>query len=323
MNDTATLERRKAMAEDVRRGLSSTPKSLPAYLFYDDEGSRLYEQITELDEYYPTRTERAILARHASDIVRRVRIDATEPLRIVELGAGTATKTTLLLEAVVAEQGECVFLPVDVSGAALDEATERLSRELPAVDVRPFVGRHEAAFDTIRSLGPRRLVLFIGSSIGNFDDTAALALLRGVRENLTPGGGLLLGTDLRKDPARLVAAYDDARGVTAAFNLNILNHINRELGAAFEPERFRHVAVWNEEDSRIEMHLESRQSQEVLIESIDLVVKLGEGERIHTESSVKYDLPRIDALLGAAGFERETTYTDDEQLFAVHLARVV
>jgi L-histidine Nalpha-methyltransferase len=322
MNETAIEERRKAMAEDVRRGLSSTPKSLPAYLFYDDEGSRLYEQITELDEYYPTRTERAILAQHAADIVRRVRLDATEPLRIVELGAGTATKTTLLLEAVIAEQGECVFVPIDVSRAALDEATDRLARELPAVDVQPFVGRHEAAFDTIRALGPRRLVLFIGSSIGNFDDAAALALLRGVRKSLTPGGALLLGTDLRKDPARLVAAYDDASGVTAAFNRNILRHINRELGAGFEPERFRHVAVWNDDASRIEMHLESREAHDVHIGAIDLVVRLGEGERIHTESSVKYDLPRIDALLGAAGFTRETTYSDEEQLFAVHLARV-
>lgn len=322
MNELAIEDRRKAMAEDVRRGLSSTPKSLPAYLFYDDEGSRLYEQITELDEYYPTRTERAILAQHAADIVRRVRLDASEPLRIVELGAGTATKTTLLLEAVVAEQGECVFVPIDVSRAALDEAAERLARELPAVDVQPFVGQHEASFETIRALGPRRLVLFIGSSIGNFDDTAALALLGGVRESLKPGGALLLGTDLRKDPARLVAAYDDASGVTAAFNRNILRHINRELAAGFEPERFRHVAVWNDDASRVEMHLESREAHEVHIGAIDLVVRFGEGERIHTESSVKYDLPRVDALLGAAGFTRETTYTDDEQLFAVHLARV-
>ncbi|MBK6514910.1 MAG: L-histidine N(alpha)-methyltransferase [Polyangiaceae bacterium] len=309
------------LASDVARGLSSTPKQLPPYLFYDEEGSRLYEQITELPEYYPTRTERAILERHATDIVSRVASGSEAPLRVVELGAGTATKTRLVLEAVVQRQGRCLFMPIDVSRAALEEAEEHLARDLPSVDVRPFVGLHSEALQTIRALGPRRLVLFIGSSIGNFEDDEALELLRGVRAALAAGGALLLGTDLRKDPERLVPAYDDAAGVTAAFNRNVLTRINRELGGSFDPSAFEHVALWNEQASRIEMHLESKEDQSVLIERLGLVVHLKQGERIHTESSIKYDLARVDALLSAAGFERETTYTDDEDLFAVHLAR--
>jgi dimethylhistidine N-methyltransferase len=310
-----------SVAADVLRGLTSTKKWLPPYLFYDDEGSRLYELITELPEYYPTRTERALLERHADDIVARTRGESQLPLHVVELGAGSATKTKLVLEAVLRTQRPCTFLPIDVSATALADAASRLGRELPDVDVRPFVGHHEDAFDAIRALGPRRLVLFIGSSIGNFDDEHALALLSGVRAALAPGGALLLGTDLRKSPERLVPAYDDAAGVTAAFNRNILARINRELGGRFDLDAFRHVAVWNDEASRIEMHLESAHDQEVAIEALGIVVEFRRGERIHTESSVKYDLPRVERLLSQAGFRREVTYTDDEELFAVHLAR--
>ena len=310
------------IAEDVVRGLTAAQKSLPPYLFYDAEGSRLYEQITELPEYYPTRTERAILERHATDMVERAARGTNADLRVVELGAGTASKTGLVLSAVVERQGRCLYVPIDVSATALDEAKLRLARELPAVDVRPFVGRHEDAFETIRSLGPRRLVLFIGSSIGNFSDDDAHALLSGVSRGLSGGGVLLLGTDLRKSPARMVPAYDDAEGVTAAFNKNVLARINRELGGAFALESFRHVALWNEAASAIEMHLESVVEQDVCIADLGLVVHFRKGERIHTESSAKYDLPRVDAMLAKAGFVREHTYTDDENLFAVHLARV-
>lgn len=309
------------VGREVASGLSRQPKALPPYLFYDEEGSRLYERITELPEYYPTRTERAILAQNADDIVARASRGAGDELRVIELGAGTASKTRLVLSAVLSRQGRCLYMPIDVSASALDEAAQRLAEELPQVDVRPIVGRHEDAFDAIRALGPRRLVLFIGSSIGNLSDDEAAAFLRGVHGGLSTGGALLLGTDLRKSPDRLVAAYDDAAGVTAAFNKNVLARINRELGGRFSLDTFRHVALWNEADSRVEMHLESTIAQEVRIESLALTVPFRRGERIHTESSAKYDQARVDRMLTRAGFTLERTYTDAESLFAVHLAR--
>ncbi len=311
------------IAADVRAGLTATPKRLPPYLFYDAAGSALYERITALPEYYPTRTERAILARHATELVAAAAEGSDAPLHVVELGAGSASKTVLVLDAVVARQGRCVYVPVDVSASALDEARARIEADMPGVEVRPFVGHHHDAFRTVRALGPRRLVLFIGSSIGNYDDDEAVALLRGAREALVPGGALLLGTDLRKDPARLVAAYDDAEGVTAAFNRNMLARINRDLGGHFDLSTFRHIALWNAPASRIEMHLESTVAQRVRIDALDLTVDFAAGERIHTESSVKYDLSHVDRLLDAAGFVRAITRTDDAGLFAVHLARAV
>lgn len=320
---THVHEHEPAIAREVRRGLLRADKSLPPWLFYDTEGSRLYELITELPEYYPTRTERTILARHAADIAARAAEGASAEVDVVELGAGTATKTTLVLGAMVERQGSCVYVPIDVSASALDEATARIGAELPTVDVRPFVGKHEDAFDSLPSLAARKLVLFIGSSIGNFPDDEARALLVGVRRGLLPGSALLLGTDLRKSPARLVPAYDDASGVTAAFNKNVLARINRELGGHFALDTFRHVALWNEPASRIEMHLESTIAQDVAIDGLGATVRFARGERIHTESSQKYDRARLDALLAGTGFEREHTYTDDEGLFAVSFARAV
>lgn len=308
------------LIRDVLEGLSAPRKRLPSYLFYDQHGSALYEQITELPEYYPTRTERKILETHADEIVALAAEGSEKPLQVVELGAGTASKTQIILQAVVARQRRCVFLPIDVSAAALDEAQARLRAQLPAVEVRPFVGHHQDAFQTIQQLGPRRLVLFIGSSIGNFEDADAIALLRGVRRSLTPGGALLLGTDLRKSPEILIPAYDDAQGVTAAFNKNILAHLNRELGAHFDLDAFRHVALWNEGQSRVEMHLESLRAQRVRVEGLDRSFLFEAGERIHTESSIKYDDERVDGILGACGFRRRRTFTDPRGLFAVHLA---
>lgn len=315
------MARDRALAEEVRKGLTARAKSLPPHLFYDEEGTRLYERITELDEYYPTRTERAILARHSREIVQHIAEEAALPLHVVELGAGSADKTRLILARVVEAQGASVYLPVDVSASALAAAKSRIESELPEVEVRPFLGRHEDVADTIRGLGPRRLVLFIGSSIGNFDDDAAAYLLTGVRRSLTAGDALLLGTDLRKSPKRLVAAYDDAKGVTAAFNKNVLRRINRELDGHFQLELFRHVALWNEAESRVEMHLESAVAQEVRIDALGVTVAFQKGERIHTESSVKYDDARVDALLERSGFSREKTFSDDAKLFSVHLAR--
>ncbi len=315
------LSQSTPVARAVASGLLRDHKSLPAWMFYDATGSSLYERITTLPEYYLTRAERAIFEQRSDDIVAAALGTSEAPLQVIELGAGTATKSQLLLRAVVRSQGGCRFMPIDVSHSALQSAVERLAREEPAVKVTPKVAYHEQAFPDIRLLGPRQLVLFIGSSIGNYDAETARTLLRGVRGCLLEGGALLLGTDLWKSPAILVPAYDDAQGVTAAFNMNLLVRINRELEADFNLNQFKHVALWNEQDSRIEMHLESLTAQRVHVRALDAEVSFFRGERIHTESSVKYRLSDVEALLQASGFSLERTFFDPKELFAVHLAR--
>ncbi len=311
------------IAEDVRRGLTATPKSLPPYLFYDEAGSRLYERITELPEYYLTRAERAIFAAHADEIIARVRRDDGRPLGVVELGAGSAAKTTVLLHALLTRQERCVYVPIDVSRAALDAAEARLRTTLPRVEVRPLVMRHDDAVGPVAALPSPQLLLFIGSSIGNLEDEVASALLGTLGRALGADTCLLLGTDLKKPAATLLPAYDDAAGVTAAFNKNLLVRLNRELGAHFDLDTFKHVARWNEAASRIEMHLESRVAQAVDLDALELRVRFAAGETIHTESSIKYDLPRTDGLLAAAGFTREATFYDEGRRFGVHLARAL
>lgn len=319
----ALARREDALGRAVRLGLGAAHKTLPPWLFYDAAGSALFERITELEEYYLTRTERGILERHAAEVARRMLDGAPGPVHVVELGAGTATKSQLVLSAFVREQGPTLFLPVDVSADALEQAMARLRAEEPHVRVRPLRARHEEALPEVARLGPRRLVLFIGSSIGNLDDGDAVALFRGVRRSLLPGGALLLGADRRKDPSILIAAYDDALGVTAAFNKNVLARINRELGGRFDLDAFRHRARWNDRASRVEMHLESTRAQRVRIDALGLEVDLAAGETIHTESSAKYDDARLHALVRAAGFAPERTFEDDRGWFGVHLCRAV
>jgi len=305
-----------ALAAVVARGLSGSPKRLPAWVFYDAAGSALYEQITELDEYYPTRTEKKIFEHHAESMVDML-VDA-RPLSLIELGAGTAAKTVVLLRA-LAKRVATTFVPVDVSPSALSVARARVGHELPEVEVRELIATHERALSKLETLPGKKVILFIGSSIGNYEDDEAVHLLSGVSRALGPDGVFVLGTDLKKSPARLVAAYDDAQGVTARFNLNALARINRELGGRFLLERFAHVALWNEERSRIEMHLESRGPQEVFIEALGRTFHFEDGERIHTESSVKYDLDHVDRLLEASGLARKRSFHDEDRWFAVHL----
>lgn len=308
------------IARAVLRGLTATAKWLPPWLFYDERGSALFEEITELPEYYLTRAERSIFERDGVAIITAGfgGGDAT----IVELGAGTAVKTQVLLAAAAGLRGAATYVPVDVSAEALAIAEARLAAEEPRVTVQPWLASHSHAFPHLRTLRGRKVVLFIGSSIGNYDEAEALGLLAGLRAGLGDGDALVLGTDLRKDPAVLVPAYDDAAGVTAAFNKNVLARINRELGGRFDLDRFRHVALWNAAQSRIEMHLESAGDQVVAIEGLRFRVAFRDRERIHTESSVKYDDATIERLLGGAGFRRERTWLDDGGRFAVHLARV-
>jgi L-histidine Nalpha-methyltransferase len=312
---------RDAIAEDVREGLTSSPKTLPPYLFYDKVGSGLYERITELPEYYLTRAEREIFLAHAAEIDLRIAKTTRRRLSVIELGSGTASKTEVLLRAVLARQGGCLYLPVDLSTTALAEAEHRLHASLPRVSVRSLAMTYADSLLTLADVAPPRLVLFIGSSVGNLPDDEAAALLRRIRDALHGETWLLLGTDLRKDPSVLKAAYDDAAGVTAAFNKNVLTRINRELGGHFDLDRFRHVARWNDAASRVEMHLESVGSQEVAIDRLALRARFDAGETIHTESSTKYDLPRVERLLTAGDFRLEESYYDAERRFALHLAR--
>jgi dimethylhistidine N-methyltransferase len=331
---SSQIEHRVASA--VRDGLTARPKRLPPWVFYDEAGSRLFDEITERPEYYLTRTERGILAAHADRIIA---LAAQEPqasaqhsrgksagnkpahLRITELGAGSADKTRLLLAAAVAGQGAVLYEPVDVSPSALDAARERIEREIAGVKVSPRVTDYTHEFE-LAPTGDRRLVLYIGSSIGNFDPDQAAELLRGVHSALKPGDGILLGVDLVKDEATLLAAYDDVAGVTAEFNLNLLARLNRELGANFYLESFEHRAIWNAPQSRIEMHLESRIAQRVWLDALDLAVEFAAGETIHTENSYKYRPQQAEAMLSAAGFTPVQSWTDAQGWFAVCLGRV-
>lgn len=308
------------IAAAVRDGLSAWPKTLPPWLFYDSAGSRLFDQITELPEYYLTRIERSIFEAHAGAILERA--SAGKRLRIIELGAGSAAKTTVILKAAAGRQTQVVYEPIDVSDSALEAACERIKLEVPEVRVAPRVMdyTHDFELDAAQA-GEQRLVLYIGSSIGNFEPDEAIALLRRVQGRLDPGDGMLLGVDLAKDEATLLAAYDDAEGVTAAFNLNLLHRLNRELDADFDLGAFAHRAVWNARKSRIEMHLESLGRQMVRIASLDLEVAFDEEETIHTENSYKFPPGAAENMISAAGFVPTATWTDDRTQFAVVLGR--
>jgi dimethylhistidine N-methyltransferase len=306
-----------SIARDVAEGLARPPRRLPAYLFYDERGSALFEAITRLPEYYLTRTEQAIFAACADELAKRVEGTAC----VVELGAGTAAKTRLVLEALLARERELSYVAIDVSESALVAAARQLTH--PGLVVRTLVGRYETALKEAGRLRGRKLALFIGSSIGNYDPPEAIALLTRLRRALAAGDRLLLGADLRKDPAIMLAAYDDAAGVTAQFNLNILAHLNQLFGGNFELAAFRHVALWNDAASRMEMHLESARRQRVSLPALGLTLDFEAGERMHTENSYKLSQPVQEQLMRAAGFEPEVAWLDARGWFAVHLARAV
>ncbi len=325
-----------SLGSEVYQGLTARPKTLSPWLFYDAEGSRLFEEITELEEYYVTRTERGIFLEYADEIIRAASTPINAPaaqvalpsgeghdLVLIELGAGTATKTGLLLRAAVRRQQAVTYHPIDVSESALEEARKHIESEIPGVMVETRVGDYTDGLGTIETEGARRLVLYIGSSMGNFEPAAAQQLLRELGRQLAPGDMLLLGVDLAKDIPTLIAAYDDAKGITAAFNKNVLTRINRELGADFDLKTFRHRVRWNGEQSRIEMHLESRLAQEVTIPALDLSIAFARGETIHTENSYKFTPERIHELLANAGYTTVQTWSDPKQHFGVFLARVL
>ena len=321
----------EAVAREARAGLTATPKTLSPWLFYDEAGSHLFEEITELPEYYLTRTERSIFSAHADEILHEAARGQgpAGKLTLIELGAGTATKTGILLAAAVRQQESVVYQPVDVSETALAEASDNILRNIPGVTVRCQVTDYtREALPLNRLPNTRTLALYIGSSIGNFTPEDASEVLRNLRAQLLPGDTLLLGTDLvpgrHKTEATLLAAYDDAAGTTAAFNLNVLTRLNRDLGANFNTEKFRHKVLWNSAASRIEMHLESRAAQRVRIPANSsgptLTINFASGETIHTENSYKFTPAAVDALLASARFKATRSWQDAQNLFAVTLA---
>jgi L-histidine Nalpha-methyltransferase len=299
---------------DAHAGLTASPKILPPKWFYDEEGCRLFDEITRLPEYYPTRTERAILGRHAGDIAGRTSADT-----LVELGSGTSEKTRLLLDALSAHGSLQRFVPFDVSEPTLRDAASAIELEYPGVDVHAVVGDFEHHLDRLPR-GGTRLVAFLGSTIGNLDPDGRARFYRSIAAGLAPEDALLLGTDLVKDPRRLQAAYDDDAGVTAAFNRNVLSVLNRELDADFAPERFAHIARWNREQEWIEMHLRSQGAQTVRVQELDLQVEFADGEEMRTEISAKFRRERVEAELAAAGLALAAWWTDADGDFALSLS---
>ncbi len=301
------------MAADVRAGLTATPKALPPKYFYDAAGSELFVRITQLEEYYQTRTETAILEQVADAIVADI-----APVELVELGSGASRKTRVLLEAMhrsgAAERPR--YVPFDVSEDAIVGAAEALTGDYAWLDVHGIVGDFDHHLTDVPRTG-RRLVAFLGSTIGNLDPDEQVALLTQVRAMLEDGDGFVLGVDLVKDATTLVRAYDDAKGVTAAFNRNVLHNVNATLGADFEPDDFDHVARWNAEESRIEMWLRARRDMQVRVKDLDLDVELVEGEEVHTEISSKFTESTITDRLATAGLRVARFDTDPRGWFGV------
>ncbi len=295
---------------EVLHGLSQPNKCLPCKYFYDPLGSRLFEEICELDEYYLTRCEQQILQRHGSAIAESLGAQAA----LIEYGSGNSLKTRLLLDCL---REPAAYLPVDINGEQLRQSSERLARLYPRLEVHPVEADFTGAFDlpVLRRPPARRVVYFSGSTIGNFEPKQAAVLVAGIARLCGRGGGLLLAADLKKDPSLLHAAYNDRRGVTAAFNRNLLVRINRELGADFVPERYDHYAFYNPISGRIEMHLVSRISQTVHIDQS--VFALETGESICTEYSYKYSLRDCERLAEAAGMCLRQTWLDEARMFSL------
>lgn len=317
-----------SVALEARAGLTATPKTLSPWLFYDEIGSQFFEQITALPEYYLTRTEQAIFAAHADEIIRVAAGDPRQTLTLIEPGAGSATKTRILLAAAVRLQGNVVYQPVDVSVTALEHARRNILGHVPGVSVRCQVADYtREPLPENRLPNTRTLALYIGSSIGNFTPKEARGLLRNLRAQLLPGDQFLLGTDLVKDVATMLAAYNDAAGVTAAFNRNVLERLNHELGADFDTASFGHKAIWNAARSRIEMHLESLRAQRAHLPANRagnaLTIDFARGETIHTENSYKFTEASARSLLASAGFKATHTWSDPQHLFSVTLATAI
>ncbi|MCG8446324.1 MAG: L-histidine N(alpha)-methyltransferase [Hyphomicrobiales bacterium] len=308
---------RAAFLEHVREGLSKPQKTLSPKYLYDAKGSELFERITDLDEYYPTRTEIGILEAHVADMAAMIGPKA----ELIELGSGASVKTRILLDALPSLDR---YVPVDISGDHMEAAAEALRADYPALTVAPVEADFSKSFMIERPKGTGKRVLFFpGSTIGNFEAGGAHEFLTRMGRDLAPDL-VIIGADLKKDRATLIAAYDDEAGVTAAFNMNLLTRVNRELGAGFDLSAFRHEARWNEAFDRIEMHLVSLQDQTVTIgDGLDgaspFTIRFAQGETIHTENSHKYTFDCMNDLARDSGWRPETVWTDENGLFSVHV----
>jgi len=299
---------------DVERGLSAPQKSLPSQYFYDEAGSNLFEQITELEEYYPTRTEVSILRAHTTDIARQLGTNAL----LVEYGAGASTKTRILLDALETPEG---YVPIDVSEDFLLQTADGLRADYPGLPVHPIVGDFMVRLGLPEGASGTPVGFFPGSTIGNLNDAEITEFMQSARALLGEAGKFVIGVDLRKSPTILIPAYDDAAGVTAKFNLNLLTRINRELGADFDLNGFAHRAIWNDDASRIEMHLESLNDQIVSISGRKFTFTA--GETIHTEISRKFDLDSLTGLVAKTGWHLDQVWRDENDYFAVILLQAI
>jgi L-histidine Nalpha-methyltransferase len=306
----------RSLAEDVLDGLTRPFKELPPKHFYDARGAELFDQICELPEYYPTRAERAILEQSAEELA-----ELTGAVELVELGSGTAAKTRVLLDALDAAGTLRRYIPVDVTESMVRDCAEELTSEYPGLRVHGVIGDFERHLDQVPpAVGPR-IVAFLGGTIGNFPPGSRRRFLRKIARLLGPDDHLLMGTDLVKDPRVLEAAYDDAQGVTAEFNLNVLQVLNRELGADFDPDDFEHVALFDHEHEWIEMRLRARREHTTVVRGLDLPVHFDAGEELRTEISAKFTPERLQGDLSAAGLELVRWLTDPDELFALTLSR--
>jgi L-histidine N-alpha-methyltransferase len=308
-------EMRDAIARDVRAGLTSTPKELPPKWFYDERGSKLFDRITRLPEYYPTRREREILRARAGEIATAARADT-----LIELGSGTSEKTRILLDAMRASGDLQRFVPFDVSEETLREAAQAIAMEYPGIAVHAIAGDFERHLGTLPREG-RRMIAFLGGTVGNFTPEIRARFLHDVASQMRTEDTFLLGTDLVKDVARLEAAYDDAAGVTAEFNKNILLVINRELDADFDVDRFEHVARFDADNEWVEMRLRARVTHDVHVRALDLTVTFAEGEEMRTEISSKFRRERLEEDLSVAGLALQDIWTDARGDYALSLWR--
>ena len=304
-----------SLRADARDGLTSRPKEIPPKWFYDERGSELFDEITRLEEYYPTEAERRALQDAAGDIVE---LSGAET--VMELGSGSSDKTVVLLDAFAAAGSLARYVPFDVSASALESAAARLLTRYPTLEISGVIGDFDRHLEHL-PIGGQRLLAFLGGTIGNYAPLPRKQLLATIADVLNTGETLLLGTDLVKDPERIVRAYDDERGVTAAFNRNLLHVLNRELAADFEPDAFDHVALWNDEGEWIEMRLRARGPQHVTVTGLDLAVDFADGEEMLTEISAKFRRDGIVGELEAAGFELVRWFTDPAGDFALSLSR--
>ena len=304
------------LAQDVRAGLSSTPPTLPPKWFYDEKGSLLFDEITQLEEYYPSRTEEQILRDHAPDIA-----SLCPATTLIELGAGTSRKTRLLIEALTGPDRPLQFVPLDVSTEILVASATRIRADYPTVSVSPVVADFDDDLSPLPGDDGHRLLAFLGSTIGNYPKPARAIFLGRIAQALAPGDCLLLGADLVKSPARLIAAYDDREGVTAAFNRNVLSVLNAQLDGDIDPDDFEHVARWNEAEERMEMWLRARHPITARLAAIDFHWTLPAGGEVLTETSAKFRVPGLHTELAAAGLEPVRTWCDAADDFSVTLAR--